>query len=470
MERACALPRVMIAAPHGRSGKTVVVAGLLRALRNRGVEVQPFKKGPDYIDPGWHSVAAGRCSRNLDCFFMDAGAIRSVLVGASAGAQIALVEGAMGLFDGSDLAGSSSSAEVAKQTATPVILVLDVTRMTRTAAALVRGCMDFDPDVNVVGVILNRVHGTRHEARLREAIEHYCGIPVVGIIPEDERLCLGDRHLGLVSSAEVETADSFVESVASVIEEHVDLDVLLQLAASAPALEHTAPLFPSVGAPSRESVERVKIAVVRDEAFNFYYEENLQALEQAGARLEYVDSLADPALPTDACGIYIGGGFPEVFARELQANASFRESVRSGIENGMAGWAECGGLMYLARTLRTGGSSFDMAGVFAFDVQMEAERQGHGYVVATTCANHPWLSAGIVLKGHEHHYSHVVDAADDLTFSLVDRRGCGIVDKRDGVCRNRCVAGYVHVNALASPQWAPGFVAAARAYETRGTG
>ncbi len=460
MEGSFILPRVMIAALHGRSGKTVIVAGILRALKNRGIDVQPFKKGPDYIDPGWHSAAAGRNSRNLDCFFMDAAAIKAVMHDASKGARLALVEGAMGLYDGSDVAGSSSSAEVAKQTTTPVILVIDVTRMTRTTAALVLGCMDFDPDVHIAGVILNRIRGKRHEKQIRLAIEEYCGIPVLGAIPENDLLALSDRHLGLVTSVEAGDSNEFLNGVAALMEEHCDIDAIVRIADDTSALQY-APL----PQPARIAGEdAVKIAVVRDRAFHFYYAENLQALQQAGAELVYVDSMTDTELPKDICGLYVGGGFPEVFAQQLQENTSFRNSVKTSIDNGIACCAECGGLMYLARTLRTGDSAFEMVGAFDVDIQMETERQGHGYAVVEATGNHPWLAAGSILLGHEHHHSHTVGKSDDMSFAYRNQRGRGISDKMDGLCVKRTVASYLHVNAIASPAWAEGFVSAAVDY------
>lgn len=466
--RAFELPRLMVASPHGKSGKTVLVTGMLRVLKERGVNVQPFKKGPDYIDPGWHSVACGVRSRNLDSFFMDAPTMRRVLcdAAADASADLALIEGAHGLFDGSDVEGSSSSAEVAKRSATPVVLVVDVTRMTRTTAAIVLGCMQLDPDVSIAGVILNRVHGSRHENLVRKSIEHYCGVPVFGAVPKDDRLMLPDRHLGLVSSAEIEAADAFAADVAATVKGSIDFDALLDSAAAALAITDAADSpFEALAAAARGR-DRVKLAVVRDRAFNFYYEENLRALESAGADLVFVDSMSASELPDDVDGFYIGGGFPEVFAAELEANASFRESVRRAVEVGKAGCAECGGLMYLARTLRTSAGSFAMAGVFNADVHMEANRQGHGYTAVSARAEHPWLPAGARLLGHEHHHSQVSLAEGEHAhaFAFDNERGRGIAGARDGLCCNRTVAGYTHVNAIASPSWAASFVDAARAY------
>lgn len=455
-----AMPRLMIAAPHGRSGKTVLTLGLLRALSDRGLAVQPFKKGPDFIDAGWHGAAARRDARNLDCFFMDDPTLRAVLSTAGRGADLCVVEGAMGLFDGLDVEGSSSSAEVAKRLGLPVVLVVDVTRMTRTTAAVVQGLAGFDDGLTVAGVLLNRVQGARQEKLVRAAVERYCGIPVVGALPKDARMDIPDRHLGLTSSTEARDKDAFLDDIAAVVQQHVDLDALLRIAAAAPPV-------PDEGPPRRPAAladgARVKIAVVRDRAFSFYYPENLQALEDAGAQLVFADSLEDASLPEDACGLYVGGGFPEVFAEQLHGNAAFRASVRRFAERGLPVCAECGGLMYLARRLTCARGTYDMAGVLDLDVAMEEKRQGHGYAVAVAGEDHPWLPAGTVLTGHEHHHSRVARCGSPMRFAYENVRGRGIAGRCDGAVRDNVVASYLHVNALASPSWAAGFVGAARA-------
>lgn len=463
-EKTVAFPRVMIAAPYGRCGKTVIVSSIMRALKNRGIAVQPFKKGPDYIDPGWHTLASGKASRSLDSFFMSPETMRSVMAETANDARIGIIEGAMGLFDGSDLEGSTSSAEVAKRTNTPVILVVDVTRMTRTTAAVVMGCQHFDEELNIVGVILNRVRGKRHEKRIREAIEHFCKIEVIGAVPDDELLRLPDRHLGLVTACETQTASTFLDGAASVIEKNVDIDRILEIADCAAPLEAQPISYPRAKSMAQPGARPVTIAVVRDSSFSFYYQENLNALEAAGARLTYIDSLTDDGVPDDADGLYIGGGFPEIFAQSLQNNKKFRESVRKRIDEGIACCAECGGLMYLGRTLKMGERSYEMTGALEYDVTMMAERQGHGYSVAVATADHPWLAEGTVINGHEHHHSKVICADEELGVSYENRRGSGLGDKHDGYCKGRTIASYLHVNAIASPQWATSFVDAAVEY------
>ncbi|WP_180326693.1 cobyrinate a,c-diamide synthase [Raoultibacter phocaeensis] len=525
-----AIPRIMIAAPHGRSGKTVITLGLLRALRRRGLLVQPFKKGPDYIDPGWHAAAVGGVSRNLDLFFMSPAQIREVVFECACGSDVGVIEAAMGLFDGLDVEGSGSSAKIACETATPVVLVVDVTRMTRTAAALVLGCQTFDPAVTIAGVILNKVRGKRQRDLVTEAIERYCGIPVVGAVPKDALMTVPDRHLGLVTSAESAERDRVLDGIAEVIEASVDLDAVLAIAraaeplagegfgggagavgergrpgaASAPdcAREMHAPAAPgqpcatsavppeqpcatiavmrdqgthaaatpeqlcaTTAVPPEQS--RTTIAVMRDQVFSFYYPENLAALERAGAQLRFVQSLGDEALPEEVDGLYIGGGFPEEFAAELEANEALRRSIRSRAEAGLPIFAECGGLMYLGRTLRCGDAVFEMVGALGLDTVMHDRQTAHGYaqgVIEEPCA---WLSPGTVLVGHEHHHSQAVNLDPDLCLSCNLGRGNGIAEGRDGACAHTVVAGYLHVNALASPGWAPSFVAAAQAYRER---
>ena len=456
----------MIAALYGKCGKTVITSGIARALKNRGLNVQPYKKGPDYIDPGWHSLASGKSSRTLDSFFMTPQDMNAILCEAAETADIGIIEGAMGFYDGSDLQGSSSSAEVAKQTSTPVILVLDVTRMTRTTAALVLGCIHFDPHVHIAGVIVNRVGNPRHEARLRETIEHYCGIPVIGAIPNDDRMKLADRHLGLVTAVETHTADEFLDGVAEAIEEHVDLDMFLRIAGKADPIPASSIEYPKAPKLAASGEAPVTIAVMRDKSFSFYYQENFDALEAAGANLVFVDSMQDSEVPPEADGLYIGGGFPEVFAADLAKNESMRRSVKERIEDGIACCAECGGLMYLGKRMLVDGEAYPMVGAFDFEVEMMKKRQGHGYAVAVANENHPWLEPGTAINGHEHHHSRVIDENEAPQFAYDDTRGNGVGNKHDGYFTGRCVAAYIHTNAIATPQWATALVDAAYEYRS----
>lgn len=453
----------MLAAPRGKSGKTVLTLGLLRMWNAQGIAVKPFKKGPDFIDPGWHGLAAGLPSRNLDGFFMTPSQQCDVVRQASAGCRLAVIEAAMGLYDGLDVEGSCSSAEVAKATSTPVVLVMDVTRTTRTAAALVMGLVHFDPDVAIKGVILNQVAGSRQERLVRSSIESACNIPVLGALPKDERMTIPDRHLGLISSTEAQGAQKTLDGIAALVASCVDHEAILAVAEGADPLPKSAP---SLAAPAHKGA-RPLIAVIRDDAFCFYYEENFEALAQAGARLVFVDSLRDASLPPDVCALYIGGGFPETFAARLEGNAGFRASVRAHASAGMPVHAECGGLMYLARRLVVEDKSFEMAGVLAMDTQMRQHRLAHGYSVMRATEAHPWIAAGTLLKGHEFHYSQVSNLDPRLRFVFESERGFGIDGVRDGICQGNVVATYTHVNALASPAWAQSFVEQARRFQKR---
>ncbi len=452
-------PRVMIAAPHGRSGKTTVSIGIVAALAGRGLTVQPFKKGPDYIDPSWLSGAGGRPCRNLDLFMMGEDATATAFRRATSDADIAVIEGAMGLYDGLDLEGSGSSAALARLLGVPVLLVVDATRMTRSVAALVGGYQRFEPGVNVAGVVLNNVGHSRHEEMLVAAIERYCGIPVVGSIPKRRELTIADRHLGLVPRGEDDGLVPVIEEAHRVVEQHVNLDLLLEIARSA------APLPENTGLEASEASAEpsVRIGVIRDRVFSFYYPENLEALENAGARLEIVDSLADRVLPAvDA--LYIGGGFPEVFMGQLEANESLRRDIHRRVQGGLPVYAECAGLIYLSRAVRWGDRKAEMVGVLPCEIEMTRRPQGHGYAVAEVVAANPFFSRGESLRGHEFHNTRVVSLDRSKTkFAYKLRKGFGIdADHNDGLMVDNVLAAYTHLHAAAVPKWAERFVEAAQ--------
>lgn len=479
---------LVLAAPRGRSGKTTVAMGLCAALRARGLRVQPFKKGPDYIDPGWLTLAAGRPCRNLDLFMLGEDTVRQSFLEASAGADLALVEGAMGLFDGLDLAGSGSTAQLARVLDLPVVLLLDVTRMTRTAAAVVRGVTGFEEGLGFVGVILNRVGTPRQERLVRAAVEQYAGLPVLGAISRRPEVEVPDRHLGLVPAGERVGPDGLlaggaVAEAARAVEAGVDLDRLLALAGPVGARAGEAGVSPPKGAAAvpagtgaqeagrvsqhgvpagRVAGDGVPVGVMRDRVFSFYYPENLECLEAAGARLVFVDSLRDTALPPVAA-LYIGGGFPEVFAAELEANGGLRASLREAIAAGLPVYAECGGLMYLCRSLAWQGERWEMVGAIPFDVEMSPTPRGHGYVEAEVVRDNPYFPPGEIIRGHEFHHSlpAAVPVAD-MVFRL--RRGTGWGQGWDGLRWGSVFAAYLHVHALAYPGWAHALVGAARRF------
>ncbi len=463
MERPC--PRLLLTALRGGAGKTTLTLGLLAAWRAEGRRVIPFKKGPDYIDPAWHAMAAGEASHNLDPFLMGGDQIKGIVLRYARAADALLIEGNRGLFDGLDAQGTYSTAELAKLLKTPVVLVVDCTMTTRTAAALVLGCQRFDPQVMLTGVILNQVARPRHEAILRSSIEQYCGIPVLGAVPRLKCAVFPERHMGLVPPPEHRGALRAVQAAQELAERYLDLAGLWNAALQAPPL----PAAPLELYPQAPSASLVRVGVVRDAAFQFYYPENLEALEEAGARLVYLSALTDPELPPDLDALYLGGGFPETNAAALAANQCFRASVRRSAEQGLPIYAECGGLMYLGRSLQTHqGESHPMVGVFPYDFLMGRSPQGHGYTVLEVTEANPYFPPGTLLKGHEFHYSRLQpEPGPEATLVFRLTRGTGICRGLDGLIHNNVLATYTHLHALGAKDWAPALVRRAREYQRR---
>lgn len=458
-------PRVMIGAPHGRSGKTVISIGLCAMFKKAGLTVQAFKKGPDYIDASWLSAASGRACRNLDAFLMPRELLVKNFEKASKDADIVCVEGNMGLYDGIDRDGGGSSADVARLLRTPVILVVDTARMTRSVAALIWGYRSFEPKTRVAGVILNNVSGVRHKTKLIDAVEDYCELPVLGAVPRDAVLHISERHLGLVPFMESTSGASTIEWILDVIERHIDLEGVLAIARSAQkyATRVETRIFPSpregaMSGPS-ESASSVRIGVMRDRVFHFYYPENLEALESSGAELVFIDSLRDHRLP-EIGGLYIGGGFPELHLEALQANKDLMRDVASAIEDGLPVYAECAGLMYLCQGIRLEENLYEMAGVFPFQVEVCKRPQGHGYVEVEVVHENPFYPVNTALRGHEFHHSKLY-AIDGLRCAFRVKRGYGINGTSDGIVYKNTFASYAHVHALGTPSWAKAFVSLA---------
>ncbi len=449
-----ARPRILISAPHRSSGKSTLSIGLSAAFSARGVTVQPFKKGPDYIDPMWLTAAAGRECRNLDFFMMGEEPIRKTFAAAGGDADLSLIEGNMGFFDGLDLEGSDSTAALSRLLQAPTILVVNARRMTRGIAPLILGHRDFEPDTPLAGVILNRVRGARHEKKLREALARYCDLEVVGAIPDEQGLFIEERHLGLTPVKEDLSLPPVVEKLAEAVKAHVDLDRVLDIARSAPEISggtEEIVAFPEPG---------VRIGVAMDPAFTFYYPENLSALRRAGAELVPFSPLKDRALPS-VNALYIGGGFPEVFMGELEGNAALRESIREAIEAGMPVYAECGGLMYLTRSITYQGERRAMVGALPCDVEMHQRPMGHGYVIIDTTGKAPWLSPRKAVHAHEFHHSKVVNLGEvDFAYRMV--RGRGVTGKLDGILYRNVLAAYTHLHADGDPRWAAEFAAFVR--------
>ncbi len=452
------VPRVIIAGLSGDSGKTIVSLSLLVALRDR-LMTSVFKKGPDYIDAAWLGFAAGRVCRNLDTFMVPEATVLGSFIRHALESDLAVIEGNRGLFDGKDVEGTHSTAGLARLLQAPVVLVINATKITRTVAALVRGCQVFDPDVHIAGVILNRSAGTRHARVMREAIEHYCGIPVVGILPklDNKSGLVPGRHLGLVPPAEFEHAEAMTDRLAGIARDYLDIDAIVNLAGTAGPLSRLM-LTP----PTQQEKSAVTIGYFADSVFTFYYPENLEALENHGANLMPVSSLDDTELP-EVDGLYIGGGFPETHADRLAANTVLMKAVKERSKVGMPIYAECGGLIYLARSLKWKDSVHPMAGVFDIDLELQEKPVGHGYVEAEVDRDNPFFAKGTVLRGHEFHYSGPIDSSD-LTGCMRLSRGVGTGNRRDGLVANRTLGAYVHLHADGAPGWAAGMVHNARTY------
>jgi cobyrinic acid a,c-diamide synthase len=448
-------PRVVIAGLAGDSGKTLASVGIIRALCRRGIQIAPYKKGPDYIDPAWLGAAAGRPGKNLDTYLMSEVALRASL-GSAADADVAVIEGNRGLFDGMDAQGTHSTAELARRIQAPVILVIDVSKSTRTVAALVLGCLALDPALPLAGVILNRVGTRRQEQLIRDALAFATSVPVLGAIPRLTSRPLPSRHLGLLLPEEPRDdrrdRDRVLDALADAVDGGVDLDAILQIAHAAPPLPCPPQRRPSKAA--RMSASGLTVGYLKDEAFCFYYAENLAALETAGATLVPVSPLHDQRLPRiDA--LYAGGGYPEEHAAALSTNAGFRSSLANAIAAGLPVWAECGGLMYLASTLTVKGIAYPMVGALPIAVEQTLRPQGHGYVAGTVDLDNPFLPVGTQLRGHEFHYSMLVKSGAHPTTALDLARGTGVGNRRDGIVHGRVFASYMHVFAPGTPAWAP---------------
>ncbi len=458
--------RLLVSAAHKSSGKTTVTLGLCAALTAQGSAVQPYKKGPDYIDPMWLARAAGRPCYNLDPHLMDDAALRRCFVQGLPGADLALVEGNKGLYDGLALDGSNSNAAVARKLGLPVLLVIDARGMTRGIAPLILGYQAFERDIRIGGVVLNRVGGARHEAKLRAVIEHYTAVPVLGAVAEDERLAMTERHLGLMPCAEVDDAQARVQAIGSIIGAQVDLGRVRELAASAGPLPAAAVDASAPACPAPRGAA-LRIGIARDRAFGFYYPDDLAALEAAGAALVPIDTLHDTRLPA-LDGLFIGGGFPEACMAELEANTALRGALREAIVAGLPTYAECGGLMVLSRSITWQGRTARMVGAIPGDAVMHARPVGRGYVQLQETAAMPWSdgAAGTV-RGHEFHHSSLENLDPGVAFAYRVQRGHGIDGRHDGVHVHKLLASYAHLRSGAGSHWAPRFVAYVREQRER---
>ncbi len=456
-------PRLVIAGLSGESGKTLVSLGLLLEASLSGLPVRAFKKGPDYIDAAWLAWASGHPARNLDSYLMGFEGVTRTFLRRSIPRGLNLIEGNRGLYDGVDAKGTHSTAALAKALRAPVVLVVSVAKVTRTVAALVLGCQKLEPEVHIAGVILNRVGSRRHEQVIREAIECECGLPVLGAVPRaDSGVLLPARHLGLVTPEEHRERERLRANLISLTQNYLDTPRLFAIAREAPRLER-------VEDAAQESVDGrgLRIGFLRDSAFTFYYPENLEALESAGAELVAIEALTARQRPAGLDALYIGGGFPETHAAALAANGAFLASLRDRARQGLPIYAECGGLMLLARSILWREQNFPMTGVLPFAVEVRPTPQGHGYATLQVDSPNPFFPEGTVLKGHELHYSRILldGNGPPTAFSVI--RGTGCFAGRDGVVAGNVLASYVHLHAAAAPEWARGLLEAARRHAGR---
>ena len=432
-----ATPRIVVAGTHSGVGKTTVASGLMAALTARGCRVAPFKVGPDFIDPSYHALATGRPGRNLDAFLSGPELIARLFAHGSEGADVAVIEGVMGLFDGKDGAGEyASTAHVAKLLKAPVLLVIDASAMARSAAAVVHGYATFDPELNLAGVILNRVGSATHERMIRQAIQPL-DIPILGVLRRDTGIRTPDRHLGLVPVAERRNeARAALEATGEAIARSCDLSAILRLARSAEPLsvEPWRPEAPDPGPP-------VRVAVAAGPSFSFLYEENLELLRGAGAEISSFDPTSDEDLPEGTDGLYLGGGFPETYAEALAANEPLKERVRRFAEEGRLVIAECGGLLYLVREL----DGQPMCGVLGATARM-TDRLTLGYREARALSDSPLAKAGMLVRGHEFHYSVVEPGAGESAAWDLTGRG------REGFVQDGTHASYLHLHWAATPE------------------
>lgn len=478
------IPRIIISGLAGGCGKTFVTVGIASALQKRDMDIFPFKKGPDYIDSAWLSSAVKKQCYNLDTFLMgeegviqsfeqhtgigevcrycdDASCARCDRLKGFLNNKIAIIEGNRGIFDGMDDRGTYSTAELAKILKSQVILVLDSTKSTRTLAAEVLGCQKMDPDIQIAGVILNRVAGKRHEEIARTSIEKICGIPVIGALPKLDPGLFPERHLGLITPEEYPEIEDAIAYATDAVEKYVTIDKLI-------ALTNTGkPLLMKKNkkhASEKQTNQRIRIGIVMDTAFSFYYPDNIEALKAHGAEIIEINALKDHELP-DIDALYIGGGFPETNAAQLSANKSFRLSVKEAVETGLPVYAECGGALYMGKSITYKDKTYPMAGVLPVEFDFDKKPQGHGYTILEVKETNPYFEISSIIHGHEFHYSKGKNLeSDKIRFIFKVHKGYGFNKLEDGICYKNLLAVYSHLHAAGTAQWAKNVARAAEKY------
>lgn len=450
--------RLFISAAHKSSGKTTLSIGLCAAITAKGYHVQPFKKGPDYIDPLWLSAASGHACHNLDFNTMSHEEILYTLDHYSQAADISIIEANKGLFDGMALNGEDSNAALAELTNSPVVLVINTVGTTRGVAPLLLGYQAFGPNLNIAGVIFNLVAGSRHESKLRQVTEAYTDVPVLGAVHKSAEMQIEERHLGLMPSNERQDAYQQTQTIAQLVEQQVELDALISIAQEAPVLPEYTFTEPTILVTESK---KIKIGICQDPSFGFYYPGDLDALELAGAELVFINTIKDQTLPKELDGLFIGGGFPETQMQALSENVSMRESIHQAIEAGLPVYAECGGLMYLAENLVWKDKQAAMVGVIPADAVMHEKPQGRGYIKVTERDEMPWPKDEVqadIINAHEFHYSRLENLREKGQFAYDVVRGQGIDGEHDGWIYKNLLASYAHMRDTSQHHWASRFV------------
>ncbi len=439
---------IYLSAAHKSSGKTVVSLGLCAALKNKALDVQSFKKGPDYIDPIWLSQASGNPCYNLDFYNMTHEEIIDLYQSKNSLANISIVEGNKGLYDGMSVTGGDANADLAKLLNIPVVLVIDTIGTTRGVAALVGGYQAFDQEVNIAGVILNKVAGARHESKLIQAIEYYTDIPIFGSVRRNKELIIDERHLGLMPANETPESQIFIDRAARHIADQVDLDKVINIGQTA---------LKTPAAPVVEIQHSLTVAVAKDSAFGFYYQDDLDKFDSLGVNLKYFDTLNDARLPK-CDGLFIGGGFPETQLEALSSNQSLLADIKEKVISGLPTYAECGGLMYLTNQITNNDQNHPMAGVIDADTIMTKRPIGRGYVQLESLEEHPWNGVSEKIYAHEFHYSKLENIDQNTRYAFKVLRGVGVDNMRDGIIKYNLLASYTHLRSVAGNQWVDQFV------------
>jgi len=455
-------PRLALGALKGGSGKTVVSIAIIMGWRKKGLVIAPFKKGPDFIDAAWLKEASGRPCYNLDTFLMEEETVFNSFIKRAQGVDGSLIEGNRGLYDGMDLQGSHSTAALAKLLDAPVILVVDCTKATRTVAALVLGCQKMDSKLKIKGVILNQIGNNRQASIIRSAIEQNCQLPILGEIPRLKEIPFKERHLGLIPPPEHQKKEKAFEFCSEIGKKYLDLDGLWKVALDTPPLNYSN--FDSETNP-KKTESGVRMGILKDSAFQFYYPENLEELESNGGSIVEINALQDKQLPP-IDGLYIGGGFPETHIEELAANTSFRRSLHEAVENDLPVYAECGGAMYLGECVRVQNKTYPMTGIFPVVFTLDKKPQGHGYTILKSDTTNPYFKIGLIVRGHEFHYSRVEKWEENqVRLALEVKKGFGFDGKRDGLFYKNAFSTYTHIHSLGEKWWATTLIRKAEMYK-----